>query len=182
MRADARGNRDQIVDAALQVFREKGIDLPMKEIADRARVGVGTLYRHFPDRDALISAAAHAHLSGLADRAEAALRAEPDAWSALGRFLHECTQDRLGAFAAAVEPALHARVRADPALTPPRTALIELIADMTAQAKADGALRPDVTVADIARLMTVQIYAPDADHAAGLRTTVDLLLDGLRPR
>lgn len=55
LRADARGNRDQIVAAALVLFRDKGIDVSMKEVADHAGVGVGTLYRRFPDRDALIS-------------------------------------------------------------------------------------------------------------------------------
>ncbi|MBO0883633.1 MAG: helix-turn-helix transcriptional regulator, partial [Mycobacterium sp.] len=72
MRADARGNRDQILVAAQIVFRERGIDVPMKDIADCAGVGVGTLYRHFPDRTALITGAGLAYLTGLAAMVEAA--------------------------------------------------------------------------------------------------------------
>ncbi|WGL52236.1 TetR/AcrR family transcriptional regulator [Nocardioides sp. BP30] len=56
MRADAQRNYDKIVEVARQVFREKGYDAPLDEIAKRAGVGAGTLYRHFPTRDALLDA------------------------------------------------------------------------------------------------------------------------------
>ncbi|NYD40350.1 TetR family transcriptional regulator [Nocardioides panaciterrulae] len=56
MRADAKRNRDRIVDVAREVFREKGYDAPLDEVARRAGVGAGTLYRHFPTRDALLDA------------------------------------------------------------------------------------------------------------------------------
>jgi AcrR family transcriptional regulator len=56
MRADAQRNRDKLVEVARQVFREKGYDAPLDEIAKRAGVGPGTLYRHFPTRDALLDA------------------------------------------------------------------------------------------------------------------------------
>ncbi|WP_040783337.1 TetR/AcrR family transcriptional regulator [Nocardia pneumoniae] len=181
MRADAQSNRDQILAAALIAFRERGIDVPMKEIADRAGVGVGTLYRRFPDRDALLSAIAQPYLTDLAERAATARREEPTAWAALSRFLRECALARLGALAGAVEPALHARIQADPRLTETRSTIIDLIAAMTTEAQAEGALRPDVTAADIARLMTVQIYTrPGEDADAATRRVIELLLDGLR--
>ena len=56
MRADARRNRDRIVEVAREVFRERGYDASLDEIAKRAGVGPGTLYRHFPTRDALLDA------------------------------------------------------------------------------------------------------------------------------
>ena len=56
MRADAEANRERLLDAAAEVFAERGINAPLSLISDRAHVGKGTLYRHFADRDALIVA------------------------------------------------------------------------------------------------------------------------------
>lgn len=58
MRADARANREQIIDAAKELFSEQGVDIAFRTIASRAEVGVATLHRHFPDRDSLINAVA----------------------------------------------------------------------------------------------------------------------------
>ncbi|MFE3228030.1 TetR/AcrR family transcriptional regulator [Nocardia sp. NPDC059228] len=182
LRADARSNRDQILTAAQQVFREQGVSVSMKDIADAAGVGVGTLYRRFPDRGALITAAAHSYLSALADLAATADRESPTAWQALTRILRECAELRLGALAAAVEPTLHADIKSDPALTEVRTTITDRIADLTARAHTEGALRRDVTPEDIARLMTLQIYAaPTEPYPAAINRVLDLLLDGLRP-
>ncbi|MFI6167375.1 TetR/AcrR family transcriptional regulator [Nocardia sp. NPDC051052] len=183
LRADARNNRDQLLTAALNVFRERGVDVPMKEIADRAGVGVGTLYRRFPDRDALISAAASAYLAGLAAAAATAWREEPDAWAALARFLRECVHQGVGGLAAAIEPVAHSRIRADPKLIEVRDAVTDLINRMTTQAKADGALRDDIGPVDVAKLMTLQIYTrPGESHPATIDRVVDIMLDGLRAR
>lgn len=180
LRADARSNRDQIVASALILFRDKGIDVSMKEVADHARVGVGTLYRRFPDREALIYAASHAYLTGLAEGVTTAAREEPDAWSALRRFLHECARTGVGAFASSVEPVLHSRIRVDAHLTEVRATVVAAIGDLVTRAHADGTLRPDVDVGDVARLMTVQIYSrPDEEPTAAIARVVDLLLDGI---
>lgn len=183
LRADARSNRDQIVAAAQVVFRELGVDVSMKQIADRAGVGVGTLYRRFPDRAALITAAAHAYLSGLADLAATARGEEARAWPALCRFLRECAELRLGATASALEPTLHADVRNIPGLAGIRARVADHVVAMTAQAQAEGDLRPDVEAADIAKLMTLQIYVmPDESYSKAVARTMDIVLDGLRAR
>ncbi|MEG8177160.1 TetR/AcrR family transcriptional regulator [Nocardia terpenica] len=183
LRADARSNREQILAAAQVVFREFGVDVPMKEIADRAGVGVGTLYRRFPDRTALIGAVGNSYLSGLAELAATARREESDAWLTLCRFLHECVQLRLGALASAIEPILHGKVQGDPDLTEVRARVAEEVADMTARAQADGRLRADVTTGDIARLMTLQVYVPpDESYAEAVRRIMDIALDGLRAK
>ncbi|RDI43880.1 TetR/AcrR family transcriptional regulator [Nocardia mexicana] len=183
LRADARSNRDQILSAAQIVFREQGVDVPMKEIADRAGVGVGTLYRRFPDRSALISAAAQAYLQALADLADAAWREEGRAWPALGRVLRGCAELGLGATASAIEPALHADIQADRSLAALRGNIAEQVARMTAQAQVDGELRTDVDAQDMARLMTLQIYVrPDESHERAVQRTMDIVLDGLRAR
>jgi AcrR family transcriptional regulator len=183
LRADARGNRDQILAAAQMVFRERGIDVPMKEIADRAGVGVGTLYRHFPDRTVLITATGHAYLSGLAEMAETAQREETRAWPTLCRLLRECAELRLGALASVLEPTLHDDLHRDPELTAVRARVAEHVVAITTQARADGDLRPDVDPRDVAHLMTLQIYArPDESYANTAQRAMEIVLEGLRAR
>ncbi|MGF6881496.1 AcrR family transcriptional regulator [Nocardia sp. GAS34] len=183
LRADARSNRDQIVAAAQIEFRDRGVEVSMKQIADRAGVGVGTLYRRFPDRAALITAAAHGYLSGLAELAATARRDEARAWPALCRFLRECAELRLGAMAAALEPALHADIRSHPGLVDVRARVAEHVVAMTTQAQAEGDLRRDIDAREIAKLATLQIYAfPDESYPATVARTVDIVLDGLRAR
>lgn len=181
MRADAQRNRDQIVAAAQTLFLEEGVDVPMEEIARRAGVGVGTLYRRFPDRDALLQATAHDSLRRLAEMAEAAWDQEPDSWAALCRFLRGCAELRLGAMSSAIEPHLHQSIRAAPELTEIRQKVIDLIDRMTAGAQAEGALRPDIGSGDVATLMTVQVYTPPhMSNGQATRRVVEIMLDGLR--
>ncbi|RVX41336.1 TetR family transcriptional regulator [Nonomuraea polychroma] len=79
LRVDAERNRQRIVTAARQAFAELGLDVPMEEIARRAGVGVGTLYRRYPTRAELIAAAFEAKMTAYADAARQAL-ADPDPW------------------------------------------------------------------------------------------------------
>ncbi|MGW4247509.1 TetR/AcrR family transcriptional regulator [Nocardia sp. NPDC004722] len=180
LRADARSNRDQILAAAQLVFREQGVNVSMKDIADAAGVGVGTLYRRFPDRGSLITAAAHSYLSALADLIAIAERESPDAWQALSRFLRDCAELRLGALAAAIEPTLHADIQSTPALTEVRATITDRLATLTTRAHTEGTLRPDITPTDLAHLMTLQIYTrPDDPYPTAINRVLDLLLDGL---
>src|SRR5689334_23961309 len=80
LRADARRNRQRIVEGACAVFRERGLDVPLEEIADRAGVGIATLYRRFPTREELIAAVFEAQLLEVATAAEEALESA-DAWT-----------------------------------------------------------------------------------------------------
>ena len=82
MRADAEANRERVLDAAAEVFVERGIDAPLNLIADRAGVGKGTLYRHFVDRDALIYGLAERLQARYAAIADAAASA-PSGWEGL---------------------------------------------------------------------------------------------------
>ncbi len=76
MRADARRNRDRIVEVARTVFRERGYDASLDEIARRAGVGPGTLYRHFPSRDALLDAVMQVWVEHVTETADKALAFE----------------------------------------------------------------------------------------------------------
>jgi AcrR family transcriptional regulator len=183
LRADARRNKDQIIAAAQTVFLDRGVNVPLEEIAAAAGVGIGTLYRRFPDRDALILATADAALTRLADLAEAAWTEEPNAWLALVRFLRACVVDvRLGALPPMLEPRMHGEMRAAPELVATRQKIIDLVTLMITGARNDGMLRPDVGLAEIALIMTLQVYgAPAAaDPTEGRRRVVEIVLDGLR--
>ncbi|MEV0973257.1 TetR/AcrR family transcriptional regulator [Microtetraspora glauca] len=181
LRADARRNRDLIVAAARELLVEQGADVPLEDVARRAGVGIGTLYRRFPDRDALLRAVFEEGLRRMADLAETAWREEPDAWHALCRFLRACTELRLGVLSAKLEPHLHQRLRAGPGLHEIRQQVIASVLRMTEQAQAEGALRDDIGPGDIALLMTLHVYTPPSmsDEQAMARV-VEIMLNGLR--
>lgn len=86
LRADAARNRDRLLAAAVELFGERGLDVPLEEIARRAGVSIGTLYNHFPARQAFFDAIFPERLTALDDLAEAAL-AESDPWQGFAGFL-----------------------------------------------------------------------------------------------
>ncbi|HEX2033901.1 MAG TPA: helix-turn-helix domain-containing protein [Chloroflexota bacterium] len=106
LRADARRNRDRLLLAARDVFVERGTGAPLDEIARRAGVGIGTLYRRFPARQALLRAVALDVWRQVADEARRALAEEPDAFKALTRYMHRALEHRV----AAIMPALAGEV------------------------------------------------------------------------
>ncbi|GAA3598197.1 TetR/AcrR family transcriptional regulator [Nonomuraea rosea] len=91
LRADAQRNVDSLLEAAKAVFATSGVDAPAKEIADLAGVGVGTLYRHFPQRSDLVKAVFQREVDACADAAPA-LSAAHEPGEALARWLHRYTE------------------------------------------------------------------------------------------
>ncbi|GGZ86203.1 TetR family transcriptional regulator [Streptomyces bluensis] len=87
LRVDAQRNLEHVLRAAREVFGESGYGAPMEDVARRARVGVGTVYRRFPSKDVLVRRIAEEETSRLTDQARAALGQEDEPWSALSRFL-----------------------------------------------------------------------------------------------
>ncbi|MFE3887646.1 TetR/AcrR family transcriptional regulator [Streptomyces lydicus] len=87
LRVDAQRNLEHVLRAAREVFGELGYGAPMEDVARRARVGVGTVYRRFPSKDVLVRRIAEEETARLTDQARTALGQEEDAWSALSRFL-----------------------------------------------------------------------------------------------
>ncbi|MEU9862131.1 helix-turn-helix domain-containing protein [Streptomyces sp. NPDC047971] len=87
LRVDAQRNLEHVLRAAREVFGELGYGAPMEDVARRARVGVGTVYRRFPSKDVLVRRIAEEETSRLTDQARAALGQEEEPWSALSRFL-----------------------------------------------------------------------------------------------
>lgn len=184
LRADAQRNREQIVDAARRLFAEQGINAPMEEVARRAGVGVGTLYRRFPDRDALIYAVAVSAMRLMADLARAAWAEAPDPWSALVQYVRGCAELRPGMLQSGLDPRLHDAIRRDPELAEERAVLQDLLNRMLSGAQAAGSLRPDVGVGDVMLLITQltgQLPAlPPAMVDVLPSRFLELMLDGLR--
>ncbi|MFD1662677.1 TetR/AcrR family transcriptional regulator [Streptomyces caeni] len=87
LRVDAQRNLEHVLRAAREVFGELGYGAPMEDVARRARVGVGTVYRRFPSKDVLVRRIAEEETARLTDQARAALGQEHEPWSALSRFL-----------------------------------------------------------------------------------------------
>jgi AcrR family transcriptional regulator len=186
LRADARRNRAVLLAAAQAVLVERGIDAPMEEIARRAGVGIGTLYRRFPDRDALVGAVISDTVTSLVAIGEKELADGPTAWDALHRFLRQSVDLRLGVLLTLLGTRLFAALHADAELRAAREALIALLDRMVDAAQAEGTMRHDVGSGDVAMLLSLLLrqlpeLPPELLEAIPARF-LELMLDGLRAR
>jgi AcrR family transcriptional regulator len=185
LRADARRNRDQIVAAATRVFADAGPDVPMEDLARRAGVGVGTLYRRFPDREALVLAVVRDSMAVLLAETTAAA-AEPRAWDGLVRSLRFSPQLKLTLQLGSLFPAATvAAVRADPEVARIRDRFAEILDGLVRSAQAEGSLRPDVTTEDVTHLFELllrgrQATDPDRSDEHAFDRARAIALDGLR--
>ena len=182
LRADARDNRRRLIEAARDVLIERGPAAPLEEIARRAGTGIATLYRHFPDRQALIRDVILDAMQRTTDEARQAAAEEPDPFRALARYMHRAIDVRT----AAVIPALLAEAPFDDEeiRQARQTGAAELEA-LTGAAHQAGTLRGDVTSGDIG-LLIVRLsrplpggFPPETNNSLSHRH-LDLLIDGLR--
>ena len=187
LRADARRNRDKIILAATDIFADDGPEMPMEKIAQLAGVGVGTLYRHFPDREALILAVVGDNMARMLAKARQATAEEDRAWDALMRTVGGSRELRLAMRLPSVfSPTTFAAIRADPDVRQIRRELTETINGLVRAAQEEGTLRPDVGSDDVIHLFTVLLRGlratrdEGAEIAYGRARTV--VLDGLRAR
>ncbi|BEP16314.1 TetR/AcrR family transcriptional regulator [Acidothermaceae bacterium B102] len=177
-RADAQRNHDALLEAAAAAFTEHGPDASLEDVARRAGVGIGTLYRHFPTRDALVEAAYRRGLETLCDQADVLAHELPpaealEAWM-LAFVGYAATKRGLGAVLklAANKAVLFAEVRARI-----RTAMDGLVTS----AVASGAIRPDANAADLLGAVSgVCMISDQPDWQDQSRRLVRLLMDGLR--
>jgi AcrR family transcriptional regulator len=184
LRADARRNRDQIIAAAKKMFLEFGPDVPMEEVARQARVGVGTLYRRFPDRESLITAVARETFEIVSAEARTAAAEEPTAWEALVRLLHRSGELKLTVQLALLSPLAWAVIQNDEQTERFRDEIMNVLDDLVRRAQADGAMRADIGAGDVAVLCSlllrrVELGEPETSDLVLERALV-LILDGLR--
>ena len=181
MRADARRNRQLIVDATIEVVLEIGGEPSRDAVAERAGVGIATLYRHFPDRQRLLRAVAVEVLDRAICHGRAALAEETNGGDALRRYLHAAIDARLGAVNI-VHPLLD-----DHDWPEQREAARDVLHGLVAAAIDDGAVDHEQTANDIA-LVALRFCRPLAiglaadDERAIAHQQLDRYLDGLAAR
>ena len=178
-RADAQRNVDALLDAAKAVFATSGVDAPAKEITDLAGVGVGTLYRHFPQRSDLVLAVLRHEIDACAGEGAALSAAYPPG-EALASWIRRFTE--LVATKAGLASAL---ASADAAHQAMREYFYRrmgpVLETLLAAARAAGEIRADVTTTDILHAVPLLCQpVPGEDPGYGLRR-VSIFVDGLRP-
>jgi AcrR family transcriptional regulator len=181
LRRDAERNRQRILAAAAQVFSERGLDATLDEVARAAGVGIGTVYRRFPDKEALIADLFRERVDNLVTVAEDACAA-PDPWQAVVSYLEYAAAAMAGdtglrqlmMFAAYDrDQVCYARDRMRP-----------VISKLVERAQASGDLRGDFEATDVK--MIAFMLASLAEYAAAVapdvwRRYLAMLIDGLRP-
>jgi AcrR family transcriptional regulator len=179
LRADAQRNRDRLLEVAVRAFSEGGPDVTLDSIAKDAGVGIGTLYRHFPTREALIEAAYRNELSRLCDAAPELLKTMPPdqamrAW--MDRFVdymstkHGMADALRVVIASGVNPYAESRDR-----------MVAAMSTLLEAGAAAGTVRQDVAPADVvASISGVMLAAGGAERRDQAGRLLDLLMDGLR--
>ncbi len=173
LRADARRNRASVLRAARAVFSDKGRDAQIDDVARRAKVGVGTVYRHFPTKEALLEALAVEQFERITGWAREALEA-PDPWEAFRALIWRSAELQ------ASDRALMEAV-ADRKFRAARDAheLHDCIEALLTRVKAAGAVRADASAMDVQLMMCGlgSVMQQDGDR---WRRYLELMLDGLR--
>jgi AcrR family transcriptional regulator len=182
LRADARDNRRRLLEAARDMFIERGPAAPLDEIARRAGTGIATLYRRFPDRRTLVREVVRDALQRTIEEARQAAEGETDPFRALARYMHQAIDVRT----AAVIPALLGAIPFDDEeirrARETGSATLQALVDAAHQA---GTLRADVTSGDIGMLIArlsrpLPGGFPPETNARLSHRHLDLAIDGLR--
>jgi AcrR family transcriptional regulator len=200
LRVDAQRNLEHVLRAAREVFGESGYGAPMEDVARRARVGVGTVYRRFPSKDVLVRRIAEEETERLTEQARTALGLEDEGWSALSRFLRTSVASGAGRLLPPQVLQVQQSAQSDETRVPQQRnvravaaeaaedsgvpALLDVVGQLVDRARRSGELRGDVAVADV--LLVIATAAPSlpdpAQQAAASARLLDILLEGLRSR
>jgi AcrR family transcriptional regulator len=179
MRADARRNREKVLRAARKCLADDGHDAQMEDIARRAKVGIGTVYRHFPTKDALVEALAAERFKGLTEKAREAL-SNPEPWDGFSDFMYYSASvqanDRALSEIMGARPEVMREAAED-------SGLFEPVSELVAKAQKAGSLRPDVVPDDVPLLMCGLARAPRGGSKgpeSNWERYLGIVLDGLR--
>ncbi len=178
-RADSARNRQLLIDASKAGFSDVGLNVSLEEIARRAGVGIGTLYRHFPSREAVVEAVYRREVEQLAEAVPRLLESSP-AGEALHQWMHlfvdYIATKRL------IAPSLAAVAGRTPTLYATSSELItRAISTLVKRAIESGDVRKDIDPTDLLRGMVGVSYGnTDQGWEASARRLIDILMDGLR--
>jgi AcrR family transcriptional regulator len=182
LRADAERNRAKILEAAADVFASAGLEATLHDVAARAGVGVGTVYRRFPDKEALLGALFDDKLRAVIEVAERATQ-EPDSWTALVGFLRALTdmqsQNR------GLHEVLNGSEYCQDRVAEARNEFSPLIERLLARAQADGHVRADLEPSDLTVILLMLNAVALFSHQTRAdlwQRELDLVLEGLRAR
>jgi AcrR family transcriptional regulator len=168
-----------LIDAAKAAFSEVGLNVSLEEIARRAGVGIGTLYRHFPTRESVVEAVYRHEVEQLAEAVPQLLKTSPP-----GEALHQWMHLFVDYIATKriIAPALAAAAGRSPALYASSVELItKAISTLVKRAIESGEVRKDIDPPDLLRAMVGVSYGnPEAGWEASARRLIDILMDGLR--
>ena len=178
LRADARRNLGRVLEAAAEAFAELGPDVSVDEIARRAGVGHGTVFRRFPTKDALLAAVLAVRLEELADEAELLLESA-DPTSAFDEFVW-LAADACGRDRALFEGV--PRCESFPEVAAAKERMHACAAELLGRGQSSGALRSDVTADDVSALIVSAMHAADQRGAEpdAWRRYIAVVLAGLR--
>jgi AcrR family transcriptional regulator len=179
LRADARRNRERVLAAARAVFAEQGIDAQMDDVARRADVGVGTVYRHFPTKEALLNALSDELFAVVAVYVRSLLTLD-DPWEAFSRAMWFGAEKTAGD--RAFSEILAESRRFPPRMCPGKEDLFVTVAELMERCKAAGKMRPDAMADDIGLMMCGVGSASQMEHPVpdAWRRHLAIMLDGLR--
>ena len=180
LRADAARNRDRLLATAAELFGERGLDVPMEEIARRAGVSIGTLYNHFPSREALYDAILPERLGAL-ERLAAAALAEDDPWTGFAGFVEGLIALQAGD--RGLNDAIARQYLTTDEVRKVCGRGLERVNEIIARASRAGRLRADFEPADLVMLVwgMSQVIRESAEVApAAWRRCLRFYLDGLR--
>ena len=174
-RSDARRNRERVIAAARLCMARDGLDTQMEEIARRAKVGVGTVYRHFPNKDDLVEALAGERFVRLAELADEALEKD-DPWQAFCEFMHAAakiqTEDRALSEVLVSRPETMQRAAE-------AVGILDLTARIMERAKESGDLRADADPTDVPMVMCA-LAGTARNPKMDPERYIGLVLDGMR--
>ena len=180
LRADARRNRDRLLDAARDAFRHGGETVQLADVARAAGVGVGTVYRHFPTREALLETLAREHFEDLLNIADRSAEIA-DPYEALGVLLRDMLDQQMGQHG--MSAVLTATVDVQPETTRAKSRLDLAVTAVLTRAQNAGRVRSDVSAADLRQLICgIELAQDRRDARARDRAYLHLavLLAGLR--
>lgn len=181
LRADAERNRQRVLEVAQQVFAEEGLAVPIDEIARRAGLGVGTLYRHFPTKEALFEAIVVARMERLTELARTAAKAA-DPGAAFFGFLTRMVDEGLAKkdfHNALAGMAIHMEQ-----IAAAKQRMKRAVAVLLERAQSAGAVRSDIAAGDVLTLVMGTVGVADR-HGAGpaeRKRLFAVIFDGLRRR